>query len=117
MSVESQFVRDPQDFLDRHLSKGYLGDIRRISMEDALARLAVIARERELGRAGIALLVFRQEDAPGEAFLPPDGAVSPLYPSPDVEERWQSVRDHLIHIVGVPGHLHIYDTDAVALPI
>jgi hypothetical protein len=118
MSAETNLIRTPQDFLDGRYGKGYLGDIREVSMQDALGRLTVIARDRGLGRAGIALLARRQEDAPGTTYFPEDGLAYPLFPSPasvNQEEWWMTMRDDFIHIARVPGELHAYDAEAIIL--
>lgn len=108
-------IYTPQDFLDGGYSLESLGDIRQVETGSTIARLVDISHERQLGRAGIALLAFRQEDAPGTSVLPERGLLYALHPSPDPDE-WRTYRQDFTHVIRAPGQLHAYDRDAVILP-
>jgi len=114
--IERPYIWTPKEFLNKRLSLGELGDIRDTSLEDAKKQLAAIATSKQLGHAGIALLGLRQKDVPESFILPEQGLIYPLFPHPEPEAEWRAFHDDFIH-ARVPGQLHMYDAETIALPI
>jgi hypothetical protein len=115
--TERLYIMTPQELLDNNLSSEQIGDIRHTSLDEARAKLGIIARDKGLGRAGIALLASRQEDIPGTLALPAHGLIYPIFPSPEAEAEWQAFREDFTHVVRAPGQLHAYDRDIADIAI